>query len=65
MSAIPPSGQRPHGIYEYTPSSLLKLVSIPCRTSALVRQCGGLGNSVESLNISYGKRRYRVELFGS
>jgi hypothetical protein len=44
--------------------SLLKLVSIPCCTSALVRQCGGLGNSVESLNISYGKPRYRVELFG-
>jgi hypothetical protein len=44
-------------------SSLLKLLSIPCRTSALVRECGGLGNSVESLNISYGKPRYRVELF--
>ena len=32
--------------------------------SALVRQRGGLGNSVESFNISYGKPRYRVELFG-
>jgi hypothetical protein len=45
-------------------SSLLKLLSIPCRTSASVRQCGGLGNSVESLNISYGKPGHRVELFG-
>ncbi len=52
-----------------SPAALLPLrvdadnVASCCRSSALVGQCGDLGNSVESLKISYGKPRYRVELF--
>ena len=49
--------------YQWEVSALLRLVLIPCRSSALVRQCGGLGNSVERLKISYGKPRHCVELF--